>query len=68
MFEDNKYHNPLCPRCKAELEVDDTYDMEYDSEGITLYVVGYCPSCGRNYQWQDSGVITAWANTDLREV
>ena len=67
MFE-SKYKEPLCPCCNVELEHDDTYDMEYDSEGITLYIVGYCPCCERNYRWQTSGAIVRWANTDLREI
>lgn len=67
MFENNKYHNPLCPHCKAELEMDDTYDMEYDDEYILLYHIGHCPKCDKEYQWQASAVFTSWANTDLRE-
>lgn len=67
MFESNKYKTPLCPHCKTELEAEDTYDMYYDDENMTLCQVGYCPKCGRGYQWQSSAVLVSWANTDLRE-
>ena len=59
---------PLCPHCKTELECDDTYDMDYDEEGITLLQVGHCPKCEREYQWQRSACCIQWANTDLSEV
>lgn len=59
---------PLCPHCKAELELDDTYDMDYDEEGIILRQVGHCPNCDTEYQWERSATCIQWANTDLREV
>ena len=67
MFE-SKYKEPLCPHCKTQLEVDDTFDLDYDDESLTLYQIGHCPNCGRNYQWQSSAVLTSWANTDWEEV
>lgn len=60
--------NPKCPHCNVELEYDDTYDMEYDCEGIILYEVGHCPKCNRDFQWQQSAVCTQWTNTGLSEV
>ena len=66
MFE-SKYKEPLCPCCNVELEEDDTYDMEYDTEGIILYQLGHCPKCNREYQWQASAVFISWAHTDLKE-
>ena len=58
---------PKCPHCKTELETDDTYDLDYDYEGINLRVVGHCPKCDREYQWEESAVCIQWAVTDLRE-
>lgn len=63
-----KYENPKCPHCCVTLEVDDTYDMDYDDEGIVLRQVGHCPECEREYQWEKSAVCVQWANTDLRLV
>ena len=60
--------NPLCPYCNTELEWDDTYDTEYDEEGITLYQMGHCPKRNREYDWQSSACCIQWANTDLSEV
>lgn len=40
-------HNPLCPNCGAELELDDVYD----TSGHNDYCVGHCPKCNRDYQW-----------------
>ena len=42
---------PKCPKCGVELECDDTYDFEYDEDGMILYQVGGCPKCGQGYQW-----------------
>lgn len=58
---------PLCPHCSIELECDDTYDMEYDEDGIILYQVGHCPKCEKDYQWRRSARCIQWENTDLGE-
>ena len=63
-----KIEYPHCPHCNTELECDDTYDMEYDEEGIILRQVGHCSECEREYQWERSAVCIQWANTDLRLV
>ena len=68
MFESNKFKQPLCPCCKVELEIEKTYDIDCDNEGMTLYQFGYCPKCKRDYQWQSSVIFTSYANTDLKEV
>lgn len=60
--------NPKCPHCSVALIENDTYDMDYDYEGITLRKVGECPECGREYQWEQSACCIQWANTDLRLV
>ena len=44
---------PNCKYCKVELEFDDTVDEYVDNEEVTLYEVGHCPNCRRNYKWQD---------------
>lgn len=38
-----------CPICDVDLEVDDTYDMDYDDDGMTLYQIGHCSKCDREY-------------------
>lgn len=58
---------PLCPHCKTELEYDETYNIEYDEDGIVLYVIGHCSKCEKDYQWQQSACRVQLANTDLRE-
>ena len=63
-----KIEYPHCPHCNTELELDDTYDMDYDEDGITLRQIGGCPECNRQYQWVRSAVCIQWANTDLRLV
>ena len=58
---------PICPKCGVELECDDTYDFEYDEDGMTLRQVGGCPRCGQGYQWEQSASFRAWESSDLRE-
>ena len=56
-----------CPHCNSELEHDDTYDMEYDEDRIVLYLIGHCPKCNKDYQWQARARCIQWTETDLRE-
>lgn len=60
--------HPFCPNCGRLLECDDTYDVEYNEEGIILYQVGHCPRCGKDYQWRHSAACVHWKNTDISEV
>ena len=57
-----------CPHCNVELEVDDTYDIDYDDDGMTLYQVGACPECGREYQWEKNALFHSWSVDNLRLV
>lgn len=41
-----------CPKCKIELEIDDVYDCECDVDFFVRKVVGYCPKCGKECQWE----------------
>ena len=58
--------NPKCPHCNVELECDDTYDTIVADTVVVLFKVGYCPECGRDYQWETSARIDKWEITDLR--
>lgn len=60
-----------CPICDVDLEVDDTYDMHYDTDfgmTLTLNQIGHCPNCDRNYQWDKSYDLTNKLVEGLREV
>ena len=57
-----------CPICDIKLEIDDTYDMEYDSETMVLCQVGHCPRCDRNYQWDECYDLTNKSINGLSEV
>lgn len=61
------YEIPHCPHCNTELERDDCVDYDYDSEGLCLDIVGHCPLCGRDYQWQENGAISHWSIVHLKE-
>lgn len=56
-----------CLYCNSELELDDTYDMEYDEDGIVLYLIGHCPKCNKHYQWRASARCVEWIETGLGE-
>jgi endogenous inhibitor of DNA gyrase (YacG/DUF329 family) len=59
---------PDCPICGAELEVDDIYNAEVNSDRYIQYVYGHCPSCRKEFDWKEVGVITDWNYEELREV
>lgn len=43
----------ICPYCDVVLEVDDTYDNDYDSGKYIDLVVGHCPNCNKNFKWRE---------------
>lgn len=43
--------NPKCPKCGAEIDIDDTIDIDYDDEWLSLKRIGFCSGCNANYQW-----------------
>lgn len=40
-----------CPNCDAYMYAVDTLDSEFVSNCYYDSVVGYCPKCGKTYQW-----------------
>ena len=60
-----------CLICDVDLEVDDTYDMHYDTDfnmTLTLNQIGHCPKCDRNYQWDECYDLTNALVEGLSEV
>ena len=41
----------ICPNCGAELEQDECYNSNFESDFITYYVAGHCPTCDKEFQW-----------------
>lgn len=42
----------LCPKCNHELEVDDSFDISITDDWCTERVIGCCPICETEYQWE----------------
>ena len=59
--------NPKCPKCGAELDIDDTLDFNYDDEWLSLKQVGSCPACGTYYQWDTNYPIGAPHHDNIKE-
>jgi endogenous inhibitor of DNA gyrase (YacG/DUF329 family) len=59
---------PDCPICGAELEVDDIYNTDVDDTGYIECVCGHCPSCQKEFEWENIGEISEWRCEELREV
>lgn len=57
-----------CPHCEVEIEWDDTIDINYDDDCITLNQVGHCPECDRDYQWEKSALFHSWSIDNFRLV
>jgi hypothetical protein len=60
-----------CPICNVDLEIDDTYDIHYDTDftmTLTLNQLGHCPKCDRDYQWDECYDLTNKLVEGLREV
>ena len=41
----------VCPVCGGEIEWDDTYDHEMDSENYICHCVGTCVKCKENIEY-----------------
>ena len=57
-----------CPICGDELEVDEVYNTDVDDRRYFEYVSGHCPTCGKEFQWENIGEISEWRYEGLREV
>lgn len=44
---------PKCLKCGCELELDDTYDTEFNGDTVLTHNIGHCPNCGTDYQWEE---------------
>ena len=44
---------PQCMNCYTDLETDDIYDVQIETNHIRTCHVGYCPKCGKPYQWEE---------------
>lgn len=43
----------LCPHCDCDLEIDDCFDIEYDSRTNISCWKGHCTECGKNFRWKE---------------
>ena len=55
-----------CIWCDCELKGIDNYDYELDCDTVRVYFTGYCPKCGRVYNWTE--IYTFAQCEDYREV
>ena len=56
---------PTCPNCGDTLEEDDHYDTTTSSNWTEHHIVGHCPTCDKEYQWNT--VFLLAGVSDLRE-
>lgn len=48
-----KANEPVCPYCKTDLEITDTYDEEIDIDTIIEKVKAECPNCHKNFTYNE---------------
>lgn len=44
---------PVCPYCKTDLEVTDTYDEEIDIDTVIERVQAECPNCHKEFTYNE---------------
>lgn len=59
--------NPLCPKCKIELDWDSTFDTNHNWEELQALNVGSCYDCGTIYRWISHYDLILTHHTDLEE-
>ena len=42
-----------CPFCKEELEIDESFDIDFEDDYVVNRVAGHCPCCDREFQWEE---------------
>jgi endogenous inhibitor of DNA gyrase (YacG/DUF329 family) len=46
-------NEPICPACGDTLESFKTIDSYRDEDSAKYLCLGYCPTCGKEYQWRE---------------
>lgn len=41
-----------CEECGVELHEDDCYDTIFKDQEIILLMIGHCPKCEQEYEWE----------------
>lgn len=57
---------PRCDHCYAQLQVDESYDVQPEPKQYRDKVYGHCPKCGAEYQWEE--IYTYQSFENLTEV
>ena len=42
-----------CDHCYTQLQVDESYDVQFEDNRYRDKVYGHCPECGAEYQWEE---------------
>lgn len=42
-----------CPHCNAQLQITESYDIQYEKKQYRDKVYGICPDCETEYQWEE---------------
>lgn len=54
-----------CLECQTELEIEETIDSAWEGSRYRDFVIGFCPVCGKMYEWEDIYTYESFSN--LRE-
>lgn len=52
----------ICPSCGEEIEVVESFDMEFIDESMFEDCGGYCTGCGRQFTWTYKYVLEGFSN------
>ena len=55
-----------CPHCHTTLYEDYGVEMEIQDDYVVRTVIGYCPNCSKEYQWEENYNFNGVCN--LKEV
>ena len=51
-----------CDICYAQLQVDESYDIQPEPNQYRDKVYGHCPKCGAEYQWEEIYTYQSFEN------
>jgi hypothetical protein len=55
---------PRCNHCNTRLEIDESYDTQFEGNQYRDKIYGFCPNCNAEYQWEEIYVYQSFEHLE----
>ena len=59
---------PRCNYCNTQLQVHESYDIQFEDNQYRDIVYGYCPKCGVKYRWDEIYIYQSFEHLEERKL